>query len=95
MVQSLGPKTLDRAAEIILAHFVLQQRRAMHDNPDSEYVDLDTLREYAEECAAGYRKCLKACKDFTDHEILLWTTLSKLDESSDEYLKALKLKKRK
>lgn len=89
MIQ-LGPSTVDRAETIITAHFVVQMRLAKKKDSDAVYVDLNTLKAYAAECACGYRKNLRACKDLADHEILYRSVHQLLDPTSLEYANAIK-----
>lgn len=89
----LSKSTADRAAVIICAAFVLQQRRALQEDQEATYVDLPDLQEYAEQCAIGYNNRLAACKDFADMEILHRAVEQQLNINSNAYEQAFKPKK--
>lgn len=90
----LTKSTADRAAEIICASFVLQMRRALSEDQEATYVDLDDLREYAEQCGQSYRTRLTECKDFADMEILHRAVEQQLNVNSNAYELAFKPKKK-
>lgn len=91
----LTKSTADRAGEIICAYFVLQQRRALVEDQEAPYFDLDDLRKYADKCGEEYRYCLTQCKDIADLEILHRAVQKQLHVDNDAYAHATKTKKRK